>query len=130
MVEQDNLNLRCIKIEVDVKIGAIIKESTRVDIGQTRDKPAGIEDSLGKTEVDTDLSKVIEEIISEIPEDTMDKIAEKSIGIIVIGMMAITEAGISLEKDHFQEIMAILELKVQVIVDRGQDPELVSIGIG
>ena len=40
-------------------------------------------------------------------------------------MMAITEAGISLEKDHFQEIMAVIELEVQA----GQGPELVPIGI-
>ena len=77
------------------------------------------------------MSKVIEGVVSEIlPEDTVDKIAEESIGIIVIEMMAITEAGISLEKDHFQEIMVVIELEVQAIVDSGQDPELVPIAIG
>ena len=39
------------------------------------------------------------------------------------------EAGIGLVRDHFQEIMAVIELEVQPIVDRGQDPELVPIGI-
>ena len=44
----------------------------------------GIEESSGKTEVDTDLSKVIEEAVSEIiPEDIVDKIVEESIGIIL-----------------------------------------------
>ena len=45
-------------------------------------------------------------------------------------MMATTEAGIGLEKDHFQEIMEVTELEVQTIVDQGEDPELVPIGIG
>ena len=77
------------------------------------------------------MSKVIEGVVSKIiPEDTVDKIAEESIGIIVIEMMAIIEAGIGLEKDHFQEIMVVIELEVQAIVDQGQDPELVPIGIG
>ena len=131
MEGQDNLNPRYIKTEVEVKIGAITKELIRIGIGQTTDQTVGIEDSTGKTEVDTDLSKVIEEIISEIiPEDTVDKIAEESIGIIVIEVIAMTEVGISLEKDHFQEIMAVTELGVQAVVDQDQDPELVPIGIG
>ena len=32
-------------------------------------------------------------------------------------MIAITEVGIDLEKDHFQEIMVVIELGVQAIVD-------------
>ena len=68
--------------------------------------------------VDIDLSKVTEEVISKIiPEDTVDKIVEESIGIMVIKMMATTEAWIDLEIDHFQEIMAVTELEVQTIVD-------------
>ena len=98
---------------------------------QTIDQMAGIGDSSGKTTVNLDLSKVIEGAVSEIiPEDTVDKIAEESIEVIVIEMMAITEAGIGLEKDWFLEIMAVIGLEVQVIVDWGQDPELVPIGIG
>ena len=64
------------------------------------------------------MSKVIEDVVSEIiPEDTVDRIAEESIGIIVIEMINITEAGIGLEKDHFQEIMAVIEIEVQAIAD-------------
>ena len=64
------------------------------------------------------MSKVTEEIVSEIiPEDTVDRIVEESIGIIVIEMMATTEAGIDLEKDHFHEIMAETGLEVQTVVD-------------
>ena len=38
------------------------------------DEKVGIEDSSGKTEVDTDLSKVIEVVSEIIPEDTVNKI--------------------------------------------------------
>ena len=50
-------------------------------------------------------------------EDTVDKIIEGSIGIIIIEMIATTEVGIGLEKDHFQEIMAVTELGSTTIVD-------------
>ena len=117
MDRQGNLNLRYIKAEVEVRIEAIVKEIIRIGIGQTTDRTVGIKDSSGKTEVDTDLSKVIEEVVSEIiPEDTGDKIIEESIGIIVTEMMATTEAGIGLKKNYFLEIMAATELKVQTIV--------------
>ena len=109
---------------------AIAKDIFKIGIGQTTDQIVEIEDSSGKTEVEIDLSKVIEEAIFEIiPEDTIDKIVEESIGVIVIEMMATTEAGIGLEKDHFQGIMAVTELEVQTIVDQGQYPELVPIRI-
>ena len=45
-----------------------------------------------------------------------------------IKMTVITEAGTGLEKGCFPEIMAIIELNVQVIVDPGQDPELTQMG--
>ena len=64
------------------------------------------------------MSRVIEEVISEIIlKDTVDKVAEDSIRIIVIEMMATTEVGIVLGKDHFQEIIVVTELGVQAIVD-------------
>ena len=40
-------------------------------------------------------------------------------------MTVMTEAGTALEKGHFPEIMAVIELGVQAKVDPGQDPELV-----
>ena len=77
------------------------------------------------------MSKVIEEVISEIiPEDTVDKIADENIEIMIMEIMVIAEAGIGLERDHFQEIMVVTELEVQAIVDQGQDPEPVPIGTG
>ena len=131
MEGQDNLNPRYITAEVEVRIEAIVKEIIRIGVGQTTDQTVGIEDSSGKTEVDTDLSKVIEEVVSKIiPEDTVDKIVEESIGIIITEMMATTEAEIVLEGDHFQQIMVVTELGVQVIVDQDQDPELVPMGMG
>ena len=64
------------------------------------------------------MSKVIEGVVSEIiPEDTVDKIAGESIEIIIIEIVVIAEAGIGLERDHFQEVMEVIELEVQAIVD-------------
>ena len=39
------------------------------------------------------------------------------------------EAGTCLERGHFPEIMAIIELEVQAKVDPDQGPELAQIGI-
>ena len=60
----------------------------------------------------------------------MDKTAVESIGTIIIEIVVIIEAGIGLEKDHFQEIMAVTEIEVQAIVDQGQNPQPEPIGIG
>ena len=127
MEGQDNSNPRYIKIGVKVKIEAITKEIIRIGTGQAIDQTAGMEDNLGKTEVDVDMSKVTEEIISEA---TVDRIVEESIGIILIEMIATIEVGIGTGTDHFQEIMAVRELGIQATVDQDQDQELVPIGIG
>ena len=118
MEGQDNLSPRYIKAKVEVRIEAIAKEIIRTGIGQATDGTIGIEESSGKIEIDTDSGKAIEEIVSETtPEGIVDKIAEENIGIIVIEMMAKTEVGTGLEKDHFQGIMTIAELGVQAIVN-------------
>ena len=44
-------------------------------------------------------------------------------------MTVMTEVGTGLEKGHFSEIMAMIELEAQATVDPGQDPELAQIGI-
>ena len=76
------------------------------------------------------MSRVIEEIIFRIIlEDTIDKTAGESMEKIIIGIVVIIETGIGLERDHFLEIMVVIELEVQAIVDQGQDPEPVPIGI-
>ena len=48
---------------------------------------------------------------------------------IAIEMTVMIEAGTGLERGHFPEIMAVIELEVQAKVDPGQGPELVQIGI-
>ena len=58
----------------------------------------------------------------------IDRIAEE-ITEIALGMTVMTEAGTVLEKGHFPEIRATIELDLQVIADPGQDPEQVQIGI-
>ena len=57
----------------------------------------------------------------------VDKIVEKSIETAV-EMPDMKEAGTGLERGHFPEIMAIIELEVKAIVDPGQDTELAEIG--
>ena len=49
--------------------------------------------------------------------------------MIIIGVVVIIEAGIGLRRDHSQETITVIKLEVQGIVDRGQDPEPVPIGI-
>ena len=58
----------------------------------------------------------------------VDKIVEENIEI-AIEVTVLIEAGTGLEKGHFPEIMAIIELEVQATVDPGQDPELAQKGI-
>ena len=77
------------------------------------------------------MSRVIEEVVfGIILEDTIDKTVGESIEIIIIEIVVIIETGIGLDRDHFQEIMVVIELGVQVIVDQGQDLEPVPIGTG
>ena len=97
-----------------VIVKAISKIGTDKIIGQI----AGIKDTLDKIEVDPDLSRVIEAtIFGIILEDTVDKIAKGSIEMIIIGVVAIIEAGIRPERDHSQETIVVTELEVQAIVD-------------
>ena len=71
------------------------------------------------------LGKVIlEETLVIMVDKTVEENIEAAIKITVM-----TKAGTGLEKGHFPEIMAILELEIQAIVDPGQDPELAQIGI-
>ena len=54
-------------------------------------------------------------------DKTVEEITE------MIGLMVSIEVGIDQEKDHSQEVMAIIGIEVQVIVDQNQDLELVLI---
>ena len=113
MVGSDSLNPRYVKAEVEVRTEVTVKEIIRIGTGQTIDHIVWIEDSSGKKEIDPDLSEVIDGVVSKIiPEDTVYRIAEGRIGIIVTEMVFTTEVGTGLEKDHFREIMAVTELEV------------------
>ena len=50
--------------------------------------------------------------------------------MITIVVMTIIEVGIYLERNHSLETIVVTELETQLIVDLGQDPEPVLIGIG
>ena len=58
----------------------------------------------------------------------VDKIVEKSTET-TIEMTFMVEVRTGPERGHFPEIMAIIEPDAQAIVDPGQNPELVQIGI-
>ena len=75
---------------------------------------------------DKDFGKTTEITIFErMLGDMEDKIAEENTGIT--GIMTTIEVGKDQEKGHTQEIMVKIEIEVQVIVDQGQDLELVLI---
>ena len=58
----------------------------------------------------------------------VDKTVEENIETAT-EMTVMTEAGTGLQRGHFPEIMAIIELEAQATVDPGKDPELAQIGI-
>ena len=87
------------------------------------------EDNIDKTEVGLDMSKITGEVTLEETLGIMvDKTVEGNIDV-AIEMKVMTEARTGLEKGHFPEFMAIVELEVQATVDPGQDLELAQIGI-
>ena len=73
-----------------------------------------MENSLGEAMVDPDLRRVIEGTNFErVLKDMVDKVAEGSIEMIIIGVMVTIEVGIDQEGDHSQETKAVIELEVQ-----------------
>ena len=100
-------------IRVEVRICPIVREDMRIEVvGQTVE-------TEGSMEI-IDLDKTIETTTFKGPLDDMeDRIIEENIG--TIGTMITTEAEIEQEKGHSQGI----GIEVPVIVDQGQDPELV-----
>ena len=108
-------------IKEEVRIDPIIKELIIIEVvGQTV--------KTGDSMEIIDLDKTIETTIFEgTLEDMEDKMVEEDIGII--GAMIIIEAAISQEKGHSQGIMVTIGIEVPVIVDQGQDLELVLIEI-
>ena len=122
-------NHKSIRVEVEVRSGYTIRETIKIDTGQITGQTAKTGDNIDKTEVGPDMSKIIEEVIlEEISEIMVDKTVEENIEA-AIEMTVMTVAGRDVEKGHFLEIMAIIELEIQATIDLGQDPELAQIGI-
>ena len=62
------------------------------------------------------MNRIIEEVVfGIIPGTEQDNSIDKTAGwsIEIIGIVVIAEAGIGLERDHFQEIMVVIDLEVQ-----------------
>ena len=77
-MKKGHLNPKYIKAEEEDKTEVIVKGIIKIGIGQVIDQIAGIEDSLGETEVDPDSSRVKEKTIFKIMfEDIIDKIAQR-----------------------------------------------------
>ena len=85
-----------------------------------------IEDSIDRAEVGLDMKKIIEKVISEVMLGILtDRTVEESIEVIT-GMKVMTEAGTGLEKGHFLETLAAIEIAGQATVGPGQDQEPVQ----
>ena len=76
------------------------------------------------------MSRVVEEVaLGIILEDKVDRTASGKYKNNDHKIVVTKETRIGLKRDHFQEIMAVIELEVQAIVDQDQDSEPVPIGI-
>ena len=93
-------------------------------------------DSIGKTEADPGMHKIIREEILEVMWGCIkilkDKTVEESIEIITeMKVMAEVEIGTGLEKGHFIETLLVIETTaVQATVGPGQDQGQVQIETG
>ena len=131
MEQVDNLNHKFITIEAEHKIEVTVTDAVMISksIRTNIDQIVETEDSIDRTEVGLDMNKIIEEVTSEVILGILtDRIVEESIEVI-IGMKVMTEAGTGLEKGHFPETLAAIEIAVQATVGPGQDQELVQIEI-
>ena len=121
----DHLNPRYTDVEKEDKTEVMVRGIIKIGTGQK----VWIY-NLGKIEVNPDLSKVIEGTLFEIIlEDTVDKIVEGNKEMVIKGVVVIIELGLGPGGEHFQETILVVELEVQEIVDQGQEPEPILIGI-
>ena len=65
--------------------------------------------------------------LEETPEDMVDKITEKITGMK--GIVVTIEIGIGQGKELLQGIIVMTEIEALAVIDLGQGPELVQIGI-
>ena len=126
-MKRDHLSLKYIKAEEEDKTEVLVKETIRIETGQTIDQVVEIEVS---SEIGLDSNRTTEGAIFKIMLGDMgDKTVEGNIEMIVIDVMVTMEVGIDLEKGHSQEFVVVIELEVQAVVGLGQDPDAVLIGI-
>ena len=125
MEQTDNSNHKYIRVEVEVKteITITIKGTIRIGTDQITGQIAETEDNTDKREVGLGMSKNLGEVILE----AMQEILAENIDIAIEKIVMI-KAGTGLEKGHFPDIMAIIELEVQAKVDPSQGLELAQIG--
>ena len=127
-MKRDHLSCKYIKEEEEDKIGILVRETIRTETDQTIGQIVEIENSL---ETGPGLIRTTQEVIFKVTlGNIIDKIAEGNIETIAIYIMITIEVGIDQEKGHSQGVTVAIELGVQVVVDLGQDPEPVPIGIG
>ena len=114
---KDHSNPKYIKVEVltlKVRTEPTIREIIKIGVDWATDQTVGAEDNMEV--IYPDFNKATEAtIFKKMLGDMEDKTLEENTEII--GMMVIIEVGIDQEKDHSQEIMAIIGIEVQVIVD-------------
>ena len=80
------------------------------------DQAVEIEDNMNEEVIDPDFSKITEGTIFEKTlGDMEDKIVEEDIEMI--GVIVTIEVGTEQEQGHFQGIMAIIGIEIQVIAD-------------
>ena len=129
VMTKDHLKPNYIKVEVltlRVRTEAIIIETIKIGVDYATDQTVEAEDNMEREVIDPDFSKTTEGTIFK---KTLGDMEDKTVGknTEIIGVMDTIEVGIDQEKDHSQEIMAIIGIEVQVIVDQSQELELVPI---
>ena len=117
------------KTEATKTDAIMISEIIRIDIDQTVETG----DSIGKTEIDPGMHKIIGEKFLEVMQECIkilkDKPVEESREIITeMKVMAEVEIGTGLEKSHFLMTLVVIETTgAQATVCPGQDQEQVQI---
>ena len=114
--DNNKKHLKCKYIMVEEKdeIGILVKETIRIETGQTIGQVVEIEDS---SETGPDLSRITEEAIFKVPlGDMVDKTGRQEYRDNS-NMMVTIEVGIDQGKGHSQGFTVVIELEVKVVVD-------------
>ena len=138
MDQVDNLNHKSTKAKVEDRIEVTMTYTIMTSdvITIVMDQIVEIGNSIGKTEADQGIHKIIgEEIFEEMQgciKTLKDKTVEESTEIITeMIVMAEIETGTGLEKGHFLETLVAIETKgIQATVGPSQDQGQVPIETG